>query len=780
MSFSARLPRAAPKFPPLRIDGRRPSVSLPGSARLGHYSLVVSDEQDLGCGLQAAAESRRAGSKGHADPHAIKTPEEEWREWGLSILQGTRFQMCMAFVIIANALIIGFETDLPQYPYWGIVEMMFLAVFSLEVLARMCLLGLSIFFDYSSGDFAWNLLDVIIVAVGLGDLCLDFVIHAGSGASYATVFRIVRLLRILRIFRIIRFLKQLYMLAFGLVLAAEAVMWVTVLMVFILYVCSIVLVRTVGHVDSEDDPNAELLTSNFGNVVRTMFTLFSLMVNPYLAPYHDVLGTNEIILTGFILAFVIFGSFGMIALLTGVIHENMFEKNQVRMEEERLDREVKRNLIVEKAGDLFDDIDQDGTGVPHERYREVRKLLPHVAEMFKYNGIQLAHQDFDVMIDCIDCDDSGTIEKEEFTHFLLQLGETIRPIHVIEARHQLAQLVRNHVEKCERELKSCIKKSKDDIKKSQDDVSSHIRSLSDRVESLARQMQSVSAKQDLMFRVPKDVSAIKQSVSEGVKATLDGRVALAAKCDRASFLATENHAEMKELVRKISEMHADVLSKLQDIRLHVKDEQELETEPTLKARFDTIGTGASSTETCEASSVSLSCKVRDVDDRGESSGLATPECHAPARDDSPSSAVLLSASSTEAPPRLEVSSSPLEPPAEVRESILGPAAATISQQSQQSQQTATSGAAEDCAIAATGAAAQESEDVGTKAAASPDAGARMPELESQDSTTKDFAEATPEVTTPTVTPSNAADEGFDSSSQSQSASQDDPGTPAVE
>lgn len=36
----------------------------------------------------------------------------------------------------------------------------------------------------------------------------------------------------------------------------------------------------------------------------------------------------------FLVGFIIFGSFGMIALLTGVISETMFEKNALRQEEE--------------------------------------------------------------------------------------------------------------------------------------------------------------------------------------------------------------------------------------------------------------------------------------------------------------------------------------------------------------------------------------------------------------------------------------------------------------
>merc|ERR1719247_2453622 len=102
-------------------------------------------------------------------------------------------------------------------------------------------------------DMPWNLFDTFIVSLGIFDFSVAKFAHGQGTGGFATIFRMIRLLRILRIFRVLKFLKQLYVLAFGLVEAAKAVFWVTVLMVFVLYVCSIVLVKTVGR-PSEDDP----------------------------------------------------------------------------------------------------------------------------------------------------------------------------------------------------------------------------------------------------------------------------------------------------------------------------------------------------------------------------------------------------------------------------------------------------------------------------------------------------------------------------------------------
>merc|ERR1719261_2363981 len=91
-----------------------------------------------------------------------------------------------------------------------------------------------------------------------------------------------------------------------------------------------------------------------------MDTLFELMLNPYLLPYHHngILGHYRI-LTVFLLCFVIFGSFGMIALLTGVINEQMFEKNEFRNQELKAEREARHREVMRLCGAAFDTIQQN-------------------------------------------------------------------------------------------------------------------------------------------------------------------------------------------------------------------------------------------------------------------------------------------------------------------------------------------------------------------------------------------------------------------------------------
>eukprot|EP00747_Dinoflagellata_sp_TGD_P115767 gnl/TRDRNA2_/TRDRNA2_172235_c1_seq5.p1 gnl/TRDRNA2_/TRDRNA2_172235_c1~~gnl/TRDRNA2_/TRDRNA2_172235_c1_seq5.p1 ORF type:complete len:633 (-),score=144.64 gnl/TRDRNA2_/TRDRNA2_172235_c1_seq5:55-1953(-) len=371
-----------------------------------------------------------------------------------ALISSLGFQSFMAFLITCNSVVIGLETDLPNWCHWEAFEQAFLVVFALEIILRIFALGPSTFFSLGNADFTWNMFDVAVVSMGVTDIIFHLVVGetTGGAGGIATVFRIIRLLRILRIFRIVRFLKQLYMLAFGMVLASVAILWVTILMLFVLYVCSIILVRTVGQIP-EDHQDYDFLQMHFGTIFRSMFSLFELMVNPYLDPYHGILG-DQVILSVFIIAFVIFGSFGMVALLTGVIHESMFEKNMVRMEDDRAARDSKRKAMIQRCGELFDEIEHDEEGEAVRQ--ELLILLPKVSDMFKDQGMVIADTDFEELVEIMDTDYSGTVSKKEFTAFLLQLAEGLRPMLLMQLRMSITRFVKDRFDEYDQvALKRC-------------------------------------------------------------------------------------------------------------------------------------------------------------------------------------------------------------------------------------------------------------------------------------------------------------------------------------
>lgn len=422
----------------------------------GDYSLVASDEENIQA--TSAQKQKRAGIKLTAQHKPV----------GIVMLNSVQFQSVMALVIISNSIVIGMETDFPHWARWDMIENGFLAVFFVELAVRLFVIGPLNYFHIENPDIVWNVLDSSIVSLGVMDALVALCNGSSKSGGFATIFRIIRLLRILRIFRIVRFLKQLYMLAFGFALAAEAVFWVAILMAFMLYTWSIILVRTVGQL-SDDHAHAAFLRKKFGTIVQSMLTLFELISQPNIEPYTPVL-SSYLPLTGFLIVFIIFGSFGMIALLTGVISESMFSKNEIRQEEARSVREANRQILIKSVEDLFDSFQKDSVG--EVSFSRIQSQLPQVKEMFDRTGVEIGDQDLEDMLDCIDADGSGGVSQEEFIAGIVQLVDGVRPMLILQV-HYGVQFVKRETEKFLEESRT-IRSKLDDLIRETLDISRKI------------------------------------------------------------------------------------------------------------------------------------------------------------------------------------------------------------------------------------------------------------------------------------------------------------------
>lgn len=353
---------------------------------------------------------------------------------GEHLLDDTKFQSCMAMLIVSNALVIGLETDI-EWNHWDAIENLFLFLFTCELVLKLSILGPFHMFRFSHPDFHWNAFDMFIVGLGLFDYIMTTFLGSSSG-GFATIFRIIRLLRILRIFRIIKFLKQLYLLAFGLVEATKAVFWVAILMAFVLYVCSIVLVKTIGR-PPDSDPHAEFMNYHFGTIIESMLTLFVLMSSPNLPAYQDEEGllAEKPFFGLFLVGFITFGSFGIIAMLTGVISESMFEKNEMRKEEAKVEHEAMRKCLGDHANELFQHLEVDANG--DAKSEDVMTLVPEMAGLLEAAGGDVDHADMVRMIENMDTDGGGTVNAVEFVHTMEKISEGLSPLGLQEVHHEV-------------------------------------------------------------------------------------------------------------------------------------------------------------------------------------------------------------------------------------------------------------------------------------------------------------------------------------------------------
>eukprot|EP00913_Durusdinium_trenchii_P016820 g15810.t1 len=165
------------------------------------------------------------------------------------------FQGFVLFAILLNSILLGLQTDMPDFFLWNIFEGFLLLIFSFEIVVRIKHHGRDFFLDCQ--EVFWNMLDLLIVVSAVIDNWLfpivDLImVSLGSkhglqadsaGMGIITLLRVVRLFRILRLARLIHSLPPLQDLVCGVVQAMHGMFWVLVLTCLMLF-CSSILAMT--------------------------------------------------------------------------------------------------------------------------------------------------------------------------------------------------------------------------------------------------------------------------------------------------------------------------------------------------------------------------------------------------------------------------------------------------------------------------------------------------------------------------------------------------------
>ncbi|CAJ1347821.1 unnamed protein product [Effrenium voratum] len=365
------------------------------------------------------------------------SPTYKRRRGGLQVLvEAPAFQSLIGLIILSNALVIGLETDEITHDWlYPMLEDIFLCLFALEILLRLCAYGFSGFFSTESSDFTWNVFDFVLVFLGVFDRGLSLLHRLATGPTlYLVLMRVFRLLRILRIFRIFRVMRQLHILASGMFDAIQSVFWVSVICALILYICGIVLTRLVGHPE-EGDPLALVKKEYFGSLSASMQTLFELMAFPNLERFQPVFDDNPS-LKAFLVIFVIFGAFMMASILTGVITEGMMDKSRLRQEERRFERETARAAFIRGARRVLQEHRSDSAFIDRAEFEKCKKQVLSLCET---DSMNLRGKDLDAIFDLVDYEDSGIVEIEELLYGMVQVSAELRPMSILELKRSFAR-----------------------------------------------------------------------------------------------------------------------------------------------------------------------------------------------------------------------------------------------------------------------------------------------------------------------------------------------------
>jgi len=226
------------------------------------------------------------------------------------LVDSSRFNLAIAAVIVANAVVLGLET----YPgvmasYGGLLLLaneLFFAVFVVELVLRIASYG------SRPQDFlrnGWNVFDLVVI----GAVLIPGVREQAQ---------LLRLLRLARIVRLVRFLPDARMLVLTVIKSIPAVASMVVLTILLLFVYGMVGWSLFG----------QALPDSWGTIGRSMLTLFVLLTLENFPTYLAEAEPVSALAIPFFVSYVLLAAFIVFNLLIGVVISSM---EKAREEETR-------------------------------------------------------------------------------------------------------------------------------------------------------------------------------------------------------------------------------------------------------------------------------------------------------------------------------------------------------------------------------------------------------------------------------------------------------------
>mmetsp|Transcript_1038 Transcript_1038/g.1646 ORF Transcript_1038/g.1646 Transcript_1038/m.1646 type:complete len:567 (+) Transcript_1038:27-1727(+) len=344
------------------------------------------------------------------------------------ISQSTTFNALCTLVIVANTIVMGYESDVKiravmqnppdSVPQWlSFVRVAFTIFYCCELLFRIVALR-SWFFAHKE-EWIWNAFDLILVSVSV-------MTEAFSGLNFSFVrvvraLRIIRVARVVRVFRVFRSLREMFL---SILACLPSLAWAFTFTAVWMFMFSVFILQgAYEYLDSlTDAAEREIVQRNlekyYSSLDNAMLTLLGAITGG-----EDWFSLREPLVelgglyTGAFMIYVLVVTIGFLHILIGIFAGNTATVRDrdlaVHKEDSKLDQ------FVQDMVDLFKEFEVDSSGKI-----DVKTFMDYVtsARVQSY----LASHELDsthanLLFQLLDQDKSGSIDIREWIVGLMKL-----------------------------------------------------------------------------------------------------------------------------------------------------------------------------------------------------------------------------------------------------------------------------------------------------------------------------------------------------------------------
>eukprot|EP00929_Paragymnodinium_shiwhaense_P060280 TRINITY_DN30123_c0_g1_i1.p1 TRINITY_DN30123_c0_g1~~TRINITY_DN30123_c0_g1_i1.p1 ORF type:complete len:528 (+),score=135.72 TRINITY_DN30123_c0_g1_i1:397-1980(+) len=336
--------------------------------------------------------------------------EPERAGWTSKLVDQPFFERVCSLVIFLNTFFVAYSADagMHQSPgeatsgfiYYG--EFAFLVWFVLELILRMLHHRLYFFVNESAH---WNWFDFFLVLLALVDTALQTFMNSSGGGnvSFMRVLRLAKLAKILRTLRVMRIFRELSMILESFAKCLLSMLWSFILLVFSIYVFSLMFVQglsTYIQEECDDEELRELVFDHFGNTVTSMITLYMAVTGgDDWVKFYNTTQLAGAFYPWLFLFFTFFYVFALFNLLTGIFVEKAVQVGAVDREEVIAQQQRIRQRTKDEFRHLCRVLDQEETGFIDRSIFVEGMKNPNIVNYMASAGLEVRNPDS--FFDCI-------------------------------------------------------------------------------------------------------------------------------------------------------------------------------------------------------------------------------------------------------------------------------------------------------------------------------------------------------------------------------------------
>eukprot|EP00929_Paragymnodinium_shiwhaense_P038289 TRINITY_DN20259_c0_g1_i1.p1 TRINITY_DN20259_c0_g1~~TRINITY_DN20259_c0_g1_i1.p1 ORF type:complete len:1209 (-),score=344.57 TRINITY_DN20259_c0_g1_i1:176-3772(-) len=315
--------------------------------------------------------------------HFSAEPRQQ-NEFLARIVCSKPFESLCSLVIIINTAFIAYSSNYamanlhePETVGMQVIELSFCAFYAVELVLRLLVFRGSYI---CSTEWAWNTLDVFLVAVSVQEIImagLSSNSESSLNMSFLRILRIMKMMKLFRVVRLLRMFRELRLIWSSIVGCAKPVFWATVLIAatsFMVGVCF--LQAATGYIREKEleisREELEELANLWGTVQHSMLSLYMCVTNG--ADWADI--ADSLVNVGMpyymlFLLYILFYTCVVANTLTSLFVESTMvnaDKDQQHVIQNALEQADK---IIDKLRGWFMDVDSDGNGfITYEEFCE--------------------------------------------------------------------------------------------------------------------------------------------------------------------------------------------------------------------------------------------------------------------------------------------------------------------------------------------------------------------------------------------------------------------------